>query len=255
MRRPTQSVMTGAFIALGFTVAVNASALAQDDMSRLPPTQITIDSAILASFTDEPCHHFEQARTRLAASDPAQAAQHLRVGAAFLKLEAARATPQGREPLATSIQELENLAKAIEEGVVRTSTPLNAAFVRAHYALAGHHCIKASHRCCQVESQHQANSQHIQRGLRAGQDLRAASKHLERASWWARQEIDAETADVLQKSQLAADTLSSNAPQAHTNATQAIIGLGAKLEKLTGRKIMLAPQVTEADDLGPSIFR
>ena len=64
-----------------------------------------------------------------------------------------------------------------------------------------------------------------------------------------------ETAELLQKSHLAADALSSNAPQAHGNATQAIVGLSGKLEKLTGRKIMLAPQVTEADELGPSIFR
>ncbi|MCB9921037.1 MAG: hypothetical protein H6822_02580 [Planctomycetaceae bacterium] len=250
MRHSNHSITTNVLFALGLTVAIQATVVAQDDLNRLPPTQISIDSAILASFTDEPCHHFEEARARLAAADARQAADHLRIGAAFLKLEAARATPQGHEPLAASIRELEELAEAVEQGAVRATSPLDAAFMRAHYALAGHHCIKAAHRCCQVNTlQHQAESQ------QSSQDLRAAAKHLERASWWGQQEVDFETAELLQKSHLAADALSSNAPQAHDNATQAIVGLSGKLEKLTGRKIMLAPQVTEADELGPSIFR
>gem|GEM_PF-2439853 len=250
MRHITHSVTTNVLFAVGFTVAVQATVVAQDDFNRLPPTQISIDSATLASFTDEPCHHFEEARARLAASDPRQAAEHLRIGAAFLKLEAARATAQGREPLVASIRELEKLAEAVEQGAVRAATPLDAAFMRAHYALAGHHCIKAAHRCCQVDTlQHQAESQ------RASQDLRAAAKHLERASWWGQQEVDMETRELLQKSHLAANTLSTDGGQAHGKATQAIAALRDKIEKLTGRKITLAPQVTEADELGPSIFR
>ncbi len=249
MRHSTLFNPTKLVLLLSLTV-VTTAAVAQDELRRLPPTQIVIDPAILASFTDEPCHHFEQARERLNASEPRQAAEHLRTGAAFLKLEAARATPQGREPLAASIRELEKLAEAVEQGVVRTATPLDAAFMRAHYALAGHHCIKAAHRCCQVGTpQHEVDSK------RASQDLRAAAKHLERASWWGQQEVDKETRELLQTSHLAANALSNDGSLAHGKATRAITALGGKLEALTGRKIILAPQVTEADELGPSIFR
>jgi hypothetical protein len=244
------SITTYILFVLGLTAAISTTVHAQDDFKRLPPTQISIDSSILASFTDEPCHHFEEARASLSASDSRQAAEHLRIGAAFLKLEAARATPQGREPLTASINELQKLADAVEQGAVRSTSPLDAAFMRAHYALSGHHCIKAAHRCCQV-----GNLQHPTDSQRASLDLRAAAKHLERASWWGRQEVDMETRELLQKSHLAANALSTDDGQAHGRATQAITALGGKLEALTGRKIILAPQVTEADELGPSIFR
>jgi len=251
MRRyATHTVLTNAFLVVGLTLGVHLTTAAQDDLRRLPPSQLVIDPAILASFTDEPCHHFEEARTRLGAARPGEAAEHLRIGAAFLKLEAARATPQGHEPLAASIRELDKLAEAVEQGLVRTTTPLDAAFMRAHYALAEHHCTKAAHRCCQTEAfQHPGESQ------RVSQDLRAAATHLERASKWAKQEIDPETRELLNSSHLAANAVSSDARQGHSKAVQAITALGGKLEELTGRKVMLAPQVTKADDLGPSLFR
>jgi hypothetical protein len=250
MRYSAQLVLASAAIATGLLLVVQTTAIAQDNLTRLPRPKIVIDAAILALFTDEPCHHFEEARSRLGAKDFRQAAEHLRIGAAFLKLEAARATPQGRVPLIASIRELENLAGSVEKGLVGTTAPLDVAFMRAHYALAGHHCVKAAHRCCQVE----ASKGPIESRL-AHQDLRAAATHLERASNWAQKELDAETRELLRSSHLAANDMRNHTGPGHGNAVVAITALGAKLEELTGRKITLAPPVTSADNAGPSIFR
>ena len=239
-----------ALLACVLAISVHTTLLGQETTNRLPPTQVMIDTSILAAFVDEPCHHFEEARATLIAMDPRLAATHLRTSAAFLKLEAARATPQGRVPLVASARELANLAEAVEQGSVREASSLDGAFARAHYALAAHHCLKAAHRCCwSNRPRSQAESK------RASHDLQAAAKHLERASWWAHQELDTDTKELLKSSRLAADALDASGDQSYDKASRAIMALGNKLEQLTGRKIMIAPPVTEADDLGPSIFR
>lgn len=161
------------------------------------PRQIAVDEDVLAAFVDEPCRHFENARTHLVAGRHLLAARHLRTASAFLRLEAARANQPNQKKLNSSIHELHELAKVVEGGHLSSVDKLGAAFARAHVALADHHCTMSAHRCCQLTT---FGSR--QDAMRAGQDLRAATTNLSHASSWAEVELDAETQETIQATEL-----------------------------------------------------
>ncbi len=231
-------------IAVGATTTV-----AQEQVNRLPPARITIDEDILAAFVDEPCHHFESARDAFSKGQTAPAAEHLRTASAFLRLEAARATPDGKAAIDVSVDDLQRLAVAIQNNQIESAGVLDQAFARAHYALASHHCVKSAHRCCRV-----ATFENQEERKRAGHDLHAATTHLERGLQWAGEDLDEETRRSIEASRLTASQLINQTGGSQTNVQRVIHGLHRKLEGLTGRKIMLAQPITD-DKLGPSVFR
>ncbi len=232
-------------IAFGTTTTV-----AQEQLTRLPSETIAIDEDILAVFVDEPCRHFEAARDLFSTGQLLPAADHLRTASVFLRLEGARATPEGKAGIDAAVDDLQRLALAIQNNQVQSPNVLDQAFARAHYALASHHCIKSSHRCCRV-----ATFENQEERTRAGHDLNAATVHLERGLRWAGEDMDEKTRNSLKASRLAAGQLINQAGGSQTNVQRVIHGLHRKLEGLTGRKIMLAQPSTGEDKLGPPLFR
>lgn len=230
-------------VAFGVTTTV-----AQEQIQRLPPVQITIDEDILVAFVDEPCRHFEAARDQFIARQYPQAAEHLRKASAYLRLEAARGSVPGRAALNASVRELQAMALAVERGQVRSVDTLQQTFARAHYALASHHCIKSAHRCCRP-----ATFADEQEMTRTGHDLKSATRHLSRGLLWAGNEQDKETQQALSAAQVTADKLIRQDGGSQTDVERTIHRLHGKLEGLTGRKIMLAEPLTPSD--APSIFR
>ena len=230
--------------------SVAPATVAQQQLPHVPPTQVTIDEDILAAFVDEPCHHFEAARDRFLTGDSKQASEHLRTAAAFLRLDAARAAPDGKAALRASIAELGRLAGAVEDGRIDTVQVLQQAFARAHYALAGHHCVKSAHRCCRP-----ATFQDKQESARAGRDLKAATVHLNKGAWWSGGELDEQTQELLERAQLTADHLIRQRGSSRNEVDRNIRALHGKLEEFSGLKIMLAPPLSEDRHLAPSILR
>ena len=227
---------------VAYTLGVTAT-LAQEQIRRQPPARVLIDEDILAAFVDEPCHHFEAARNRFGAGDSKQTADHLRTAAAFLRLEAARATPDGKGALDASIAEIKRLAVAVQNSQVESVQVLEQAFARAHYALASHHCIKSAHRCCRP-----ATFQDKQELARAGWDLKAATVHFNRGSLWAGSELDEETRNLIAGGQLTADQLIRQDSSSQSDVQHAIHALHGKLEKISGLKIMLAQPLPPEED-------
>jgi len=214
-------------------------------------TQIAVDEDILAAFVDEPCRHFEAARDKFILGENQQVAQHLRIGSAFLQLESARARADGKLALKASVSELQSLADAVENNQVQTVQVLQQAFARAHYALAGHHCINSAHRCCRP-----ATFQDKQELARTGWDLKAAAIHLNRGALWAGGELDEETRNLIAGGQLTADQLIRQDIGSQSDVQHTIHALHGKLEKISGLKIMLAqPLPPEEDKSGFSNFR
>lgn len=238
------------FLAASIVIVGSTTVVAQDANRHLPPRQIVIDEDILAALTDEPCHHFESARDQFVVGQQRRAAEHLRTASVYLQLEAARATARGRAALDTSIRELHDLAAAVEQGQVRSVETLQRTFARAHYALAGHHCVKTAHRCCQPAA---CKDKHEM--ARAGHDLRAATVHLKRGAAWEGNKLDEQARAGIDLSQATANKLIGKSDIADNEVQRAIGTVRTKLEGLTGRKLMLAPPLVEDDDLGPSIFR
>lgn len=250
MKRLTLHGLVGTVVLVTMLGIRPHEAVAQQELRRLPATQIAIDEDILTAFVDEPCRNFEAARDSFVGGDNKQAAHNLRTASAFLRLEASRAAADGKVMLDASVRELQRLAVAIENDQIRTVEALQQAFARAHYALAGHHCIKSAHRCCQpaaFENEH--STKHI------GHDLNAAAAHLKRGAFWTGSEPDAELLSALNTAHLSAAQMIRTGEAQQDEVTRAIRSVRDRLEKITGRKIMLAPPVAADDKLGPSIFR
>jgi hypothetical protein len=250
MRRFTPHGLIWTVVLVAMPVARPHEVMAQQELRRLPATQIAIDEDILTAFADEPCRNFEAARDAFVRGENRQAAHNLRTASAFLRLEAARATADGKLAIDASVRELQRLAVAIDNNQVRAVEVLQQAFARAHYALAGHHCIKSAHRCCQPAAFENERSMN-----RIGHDLNAAATHLKRGALWAGSEPDTETLSALNTARFSAERLIRMGETQQDEVTRAIHSVRDNLEKFTGRKIMLAPPLVADDDLGPSIIR
>ncbi len=236
---------------LAITMALGAStAFAQEEFKPLKPAKIEIDEDILAFFIDKPCHHFEAARDSFVRGKVKQTAEHLRHAVAYLRLEAARATPNGKTALETSIAELNRLADVVEKKQVKSVRTLEQAFARAHYALSGHHCIKSNHRCCQV-----ATFQDKQEIARTGQDLKAATFHFRKGAEWEYGKLDEETLKLLEKTKISANQLIQKKHGTRREVRKNIHVIHDKLEKVTGLKFNIAPSKIAEDDAGPSLFK
>lgn len=250
MKRLTQCRLIATVVLVTMSVARPHEVLAQPPLRRLPTTHVAVDEDILTAFVDEPCRNFEAARDSFVGGDNKQAAHNLRTASAFLRLEASRAAADGKVMLDASVRELQRLAVAIENNQVRTVEALQQAFARAHYALAGHHCIKSAHRCCQPAAfENERSVNHI------GHDLNAAVTHLKRGAFWTGTEPDAEMLSAVNAAQLSAGQMIRTGEAQQDDVTRAIRSVRDKLEEFTGRKIMLAPPLAADDNLGPSIFR
>lgn len=231
-----QTLVRAALLTYGVAIC-SVTALAQPAQVSKP--QVIIDEDVLATFVDEPCRHFERARDCLLKKDRQGTANHLRIGAAFLKLQEARAVAQGKKLLSASIHELEQLAVVVENKRLPKVEDLQQAFARAHYALAGHHCIKSAHRCCRTSSD--VDKKELRR---AGQDLKAAGVHLKLGSLWEGTEPDAKTRAALSDTWGSANDLMLGAPGSQNRASRIIGKLRERLENVTGRKIGVAPVPT-----------
>ena len=238
------------FLLVTISAAQLHAASAQEEIRRLPPTRIAVDEDILAAFVDEPCRNFEDAREAVSRGENKRAAHYLRVAAAFLRLEATRATAEGSLMLDMSIRELQHLALSIDNNQIPELAVLKPAFARAHYALAGHHCIKSAHHCCPPAAFENKAAMN-----RVGHDLNAAATHLNRGAIWVDREPDDETLDVLNAAEFSAQRLikSGQAPQGEV--ARAIRSVRDKLEDFTGRKILLAPPMAGYDQFVPSTLR
>ena len=89
-----------------------------------PEGYVVVEEDVLTVFVDAPGEHFHKARQSFLKKDYKVAAEEIRKGAAFMKLQAGRATAEGKKVLTVSIGELEMLAKDVEQGTVTSAATL-----------------------------------------------------------------------------------------------------------------------------------
>jgi hypothetical protein len=186
----------------------------------VPEGWMLVEEDIWTDFVDEPGERFHKAREDFLKKDYKAAAEEIRKGAAFMKLQAARATTEGKKVLTVSIDELEKLAKDVEQGTVTSAATLNHAFARAHYALARHHYLKAT--------EYKAKGA----GAKLGHDLKAAAIHLEHGFAWAGHELEAATVAVIKDTGLVAGKLIEGTGWAGKETGILIEKLGEEIQKL-----------------------
>ncbi len=189
------------------------------------PGKVLVDEEILVGFVDEPNHHFGLARKTFMTKDYATASAELLKCAGFVKLEAMRASGEDRRMLEDAVIRLAELAEAIKGGTIDSVEKLDSVYARAELALAFHHEVKAQEfwKAEELKS--------------SGQDLKAASMHLENSMKYAGEKTETDTKAVIKDANDLGQKLVEGTALAADKVGIAMQDLGAKIEEW-GKKTM-----------------
>ncbi len=146
-------------------------------------------------FANEPNKGFNQAKSEFLAKATKSTVFEIRRAAAYLKLEAARGRVEKLSDLQNSIDELDDLADDVENGVVTTVDKFEEPFARAQLSLAVFHQKMAQITWRRKEYK------------RTGQELLAAAANLEHAAEWAGHTLDGTAQMALRDTRAEANAL------------------------------------------------
>lgn len=189
-----------------------------------PEGYVLVQEDILTYLVDGPKEHFTKAHDDFLKMDYHMAVGQIRKGTAYLKLQATRATPEGKKVLNAAIADLDRLAGDVEKGGIKEVKALDQCFARAHYALAQHHYLKAK-------------EHHSRRmATKAGHALNAATIHLENGAEFAGHQLDASSKKVIKDAEALSGKLIEGTGGAIEEAGKGIDAVGDEIAKL-GNKV------------------
>jgi len=135
---------------------------------------MVVDESSWYPYIEEPNRHFQNAQKAFLAKDYAKAAQEIRKGEAFVKLEASRASGDVQHSLNSSAEELEKLAVDMTSNRrERSIVEEDQSWGRADRALAQSHQVQAKASWQKKET------------TKAGYEMKAAALNLEESAEWA----------------------------------------------------------------------
>ncbi len=204
----------------GYPQSAQAAETVKPDPPKAPDGYVTVDEDVLTHFDESPGEHFHKARQSFLKKDFKASAEEIRKGEAFLRLQAAAATEEGKKGLIASIAEIEKLANDVEKGSVTSAKTLDDTFARAHHALAKHHYLKA------IEYKAKNDTR------RTGHALKAAAIHLEHGFAWAGHDLEAATVRVIKDTGLLAGKLVEETGWVAEEVGKAIDKIGLEIDKL-----------------------
>lgn len=175
-------------------------------------------------YVDEPNAHFQAAHDSFLSKEYKKAAEEIRKGLAFVRLEEGTAIAKAKQDLDVSERELQRLAKNVEQGSVQEVKRLDSAFARADQALALSHRIKANEAWDKKELTKIEN------------ELKAGATHVENAAAWLGAEAKAGAATAVRDTRSVAAKLTEGSGYAVEEVGKAIDSLGKAIDEL-GRKI------------------
>ena len=173
---------------------------------------------------DEPVNHLARATEALNKRDPKSAATELRKAAFFVKAHAARAEGAAKSDLQAGAAKLENPARRVEHGVVKSQDELANALAATYLNLARYHYLAA------VKEQAKDDVQAVKR------DMTTAAGYVERHLQSAGAAIDQATQTVLADARRAGQSVESAADKGEARTGRALESLGRKIQEL-GRKL------------------
>jgi len=185
-----------------------------------PPASgsVLVEEDVIVVFADEPRLNFRDAVTDFLNRQPQAAATDIRKAVAYMKMESGRATAEGKKLIQTSVQELEKLAGEMQKGAVADLKDMQHAFVRAEYALAQHHYLKA------VESHAKNDAQ------KTGQALQSSADYIDSGQVWMTRKMNEGADDVTKEARRIGAKLLEGSTVAATEAGKAFDGLGKELD-------------------------
>ena len=205
---------------IGLTGCKKSAKAAESAKPNVPQGYVLVEEDVLLQFVELPGEHFHKARENFLKKDLKGAASEIRKGASFLRLQAARATAEGKKGLIASIAELERLANDVEKGTVTSAKTLDRTFAKSHHALAKHHYLKA------LEYRTKKDTK------RLGHSLRAAAVHLEHGFAWAGHELEAVSVRAIKDVGLLAGKLVEGTGWVAEEVGKAIDKIGQEIVKL-----------------------
>lgn len=133
--------------------------------------------------------NFQKAKQDYLQKNMGSAAEHIKKGASYMKDEAAKASVKGKEAIAASAQELDELADDVKKGAVTSQKRMEDTFARAYLALASNDHIQSTESWAKKET------------AKAGAALESANRNLEKSIAWTGQKIEKGTRDAMKKSE------------------------------------------------------
>lgn len=181
---------------------------------------LVLDESSWYPYIEEPDRHFQNAHQSRFAKDYAKAAQEIRKGEAFVKLEASRASGDVKDSLNSSAQELEKLAVDTQRGTAKDVAEADSTFRRADHALAQSHQVKAKESWAKKET------------VRAGYEMKAAALLLEQSANWAGSEAKSGVSAVVKDTRTLAGKLTEGSRYAAEEVDKGIDELGKSISDL-----------------------
>ena len=175
---------------------------------------IVVDEQYWFPVVEKSVQHWQAAHEDFLKKDYLSAAQNIRKGTAFLKLETHRASGEVKTSLLASVEALDQLAKQVKQGQVQNVKVLDDAFAQGQLTAARFYETKAQ--------QAMSDSQFV----KTGYDLKAASHHLEAGAAWIGHQKETGLISALKDSRLVAEQLIEGKKPEVTQIDNAIARLG-----------------------------
>ena len=156
---------------------------------------VVLDEQSWFPIVEKSTQYWQVAKEDFLNKDYSRAAQEIRKGTAFLRLEAHHASGEIKSALLASVKEIDQLAKQVKQGQVQNVKLLDDAFAQGHLAATRFYDAKAQ----QAMSEDQF--------VKIGYDLKAAAHHLEAGATWLGQEQATDLKAALKDSRLVAEQL------------------------------------------------
>ena len=189
---------------------------------------LVLDESSWYPYIEEPDRHFQNAHRSFLAHDYQQAAQEIRKGEAYVKLEASRASGDVKQSLSSLAQELGKLADDTKRGTVKDVGEADDSFRRADSALAQSHQIEAKESWAKKET------------VQAGYEMKAGALLLEQSAGWGGGEAKTAVSAAVKDTRILAGELTEGGRYAVEEVDKGIDELGKAItnldQKTTARK-------------------
>lgn len=179
-----------------------------------------MDESYWYPYIEEPDRHFQNAHQAFLAKDYEKAAQEIRKGEAYVKLEAGRASGDVNHSLNSSAQELEKLAVDMRRKAANNLSEMDNSFRRADRALAQSHQIKAKESWSKKET------------VRAGYEMKAGALLLEQSADWAGTEAKSGVSAIVRDTRMLAGKLNEGSAYAVEEVGKGIDDLGKAISNI-----------------------
>jgi len=181
---------------------------------------LVLDESSWYPYVDEPDLHFQNAHQSFLAKNYDQAAEEIRKGEAFVKLEARRSSGDVKQSLNSSAEELGKLATDTKKGTVKSVREGDNAFASADRALAQSHQIKAKESWAKKET------------VKTGYEMKAGARLLEQSAAWAGSEAKSGVSTVVGDTRTLAGKLADGSGYAEGEVDKDIDQLGKEISDL-----------------------